>query len=49
MSAKMDKPDLYDLLGRIAEGVVAVIGPHCEVVVHDFSDLEHSLFTSLGI
>jgi len=34
---------MFDRLGRIAEGVVAVMGPHCEVVIHDFSDLEHSL------
>jgi predicted transcriptional regulator YheO len=30
------------LMGRIARGIVAVVGPGCEVVVHDFSDLEHS-------
>ncbi len=31
-----------DLLERLAEGIVAVVGQHCEVVVHDFSNLEHS-------
>jgi predicted transcriptional regulator YheO len=32
-----------DLLKRLADGIVAVIGPHSEVVIHDFSDLEHSV------
>jgi predicted transcriptional regulator YheO len=27
---------------------VAVVGPHCEVVVHDFSDLEHSVVAIAG-
>ncbi len=39
---------LYDLLQRLAEGIVAVVGPHCEVVVHDFSDLEHSAIIIAG-
>ena len=34
--------ELLDLLGRLAHGIVSVVGPHCEIVVHDFSDLEHS-------
>jgi predicted transcriptional regulator YheO len=39
---------LLDILKRLAEGVVAVVGPHCEVVVHDFSDLEHSAVVVAG-
>lgn len=39
----MEKSELFDLLGQIADGIVALVGPHCEVVIHDFSDLEHSL------
>ena len=34
--------NLLDLLSRLAHGIVAVVGPNCEVVVHDFNDLEHS-------
>ncbi|MCF6249517.1 MAG: PAS domain-containing protein [Desulfobacula sp.] len=40
--------NLPDTLKRIAEGIVAVVGPHCEVVVHDFSDLEHSAVVVAG-
>lgn len=39
---------LLDLLERVAEGIVAVIGTHCEVVVHDFSDPEHSAVVVTG-
>jgi len=39
---------LLNLLKRLAEGIVAVVGPHCEVVVHDFSDLEHSVVVVEG-
>ena len=35
------KPWVLDLLGRIARGIVAVVGSSCEVVIHDFSDLAH--------
>jgi predicted transcriptional regulator YheO len=35
-------------LERLAEGIVAVVGPHCEVVVHDFSDPEHSVVLIAG-
>lgn len=41
-------PWLLDLLKRLAEGIVAVAGPHCEVVVHDFSDIEHSVVAIAG-
>lgn len=32
-----------DHLRRIAAAVANLLGPHCEVVIHDFSDLEHSI------
>jgi predicted transcriptional regulator YheO len=44
----MTRLELLDILKRIAEGIVAVVGPHCEVVVHDFSDLEHSAVVVAG-
>lgn len=40
--SNLENLGLLELLGRLAEGIVAVVGPHCEVVVHDFSNLEHS-------
>jgi predicted transcriptional regulator YheO len=39
---------LLDLLKRLAEGIVAVVGQNCEVVVHDFSNLEHSAVIVTG-
>lgn len=42
------EPWLCDMLRRLAEGIVAVVGPHCEVVIHDFSDLEHSVVAIAG-
>jgi predicted transcriptional regulator YheO len=39
---------LLDLLERLAMGIVAVVGPHCEVVVHDFKDPEHSVVSIAG-
>ena len=32
-----------EMLQRIAKGIVAVFGGRCEAVIHDFSDLTHSL------
>jgi predicted transcriptional regulator YheO len=40
--------NIVELLKRLAEGIVAVVGPNCEVVVHDFSDLEHSVIWVSG-
>ncbi len=45
---QLDRLGLLDILKRLAEGIVAVVGPHCEVVVHDFSDLEHSAVVVAG-
>jgi predicted transcriptional regulator YheO len=39
---------LFDFLGAVAEGVVAVAGPSSEVVVHDFADLEHTAVAVVG-
>ncbi|MBN1264210.1 MAG: PAS domain-containing protein [Anaerolineales bacterium] len=39
---------LFELLGRIAEGIIAVVGPYCEVVVYDFADLEHAIVSVAG-
>jgi len=36
-------PQNMDLLQRIAKGIVAIFGSRCEVVIHDFSDITHSL------
>ncbi len=44
----LERLGLLDLLERIAQGIVAVVGPHCEVVIHDFSDLEHSAVVVAG-
>jgi len=41
-------PQLLDILKRLAEGIVAIVGPTCEVVVHDFADLEHSVVVVAG-
>lgn len=43
-----DRLGLLDLLERLAKGIVAVVGPHCEVVVHDLSDPEHSAVVVAG-
>ncbi len=44
----LDQPWFLDILKRLAEGIVAVVGPHCEVVVHDFRDPEHSIVYIAG-
>jgi predicted transcriptional regulator YheO len=36
------------LLRRLAAGIERLFAPHCEVVVHDFSDLEHSIVHVAG-
>ncbi len=45
---KLEQLGLLDLLKRLAEGIVAVVGPFCEVVIHDFSDIEHSVAAIAG-
>ena len=44
----LDRIALLNVLGRIAEGVVAVVGSHCEIVIHDFTDFEHSAVAVFG-
>ena len=44
----LDQTGIFNVLGRIAEGVVAVVGSNCEIVIHDFSDLEHSAVAVFG-
>jgi predicted transcriptional regulator YheO len=44
----LDQPWFLDTLKRLAEGIVAIVGPHCEVVVHDFGDPEHSVVLIAG-
>jgi predicted transcriptional regulator YheO len=44
----LERLGLLNLLERMAEGIVAVVGPHCEVVIHDFSNLEHSAKVIIG-
>ncbi len=39
---------LFELLGRIAQGVVTMTGPYCEIVVYDFADLEHAVVSVAG-
>jgi predicted transcriptional regulator YheO len=47
MNSSID-PLLFEHLQRIAEGIVAVVGPHCEVVIHSFEDPEHSAIYIAG-
>jgi predicted transcriptional regulator YheO len=42
------QPILFDLLKRLADGIVAVFGDHCEVVIHDFRDLSHTVVYIAG-
>lgn len=37
-----------DVMQRLGEGIVAVIGSNCEFVVHDFTDPEHSIVVIAG-
>lgn len=38
-----DKEATFALLKRISVGIAKLYTPHCEVVIHDFSDLERSI------
>lgn len=35
--------ETFELLQRLADGIVRLFSPHCEVVIHDFTDFEHSI------
>jgi predicted transcriptional regulator YheO len=39
---------VFAFMKDMAEGIVAVVGQHCEVVVHDFRDIEHSVVAVSG-
>jgi predicted transcriptional regulator YheO len=39
----MEKAAAFNLLRQIATGIERLFASHCEVVIHDFSDLEHSI------
>ena len=43
-----DKEATFALLKQISVGVAKIFAPHCEVVIHDFSDLEHSIIHMEG-
>lgn len=38
----------FDLLARVAEAMVATVGPNCEAVVHDLRDPEHTVVAIHG-
>jgi predicted transcriptional regulator YheO len=38
-----DARTAFDVAGQLATGLHQLLGPMCEVVVHDFADLEHSI------
>ena len=38
-----NKVAAFALLKQMSVGIVKLFAPHCEVVIHDFSDLEHSI------
>ncbi|MCY3832726.1 MAG: PAS domain-containing protein [Chloroflexi bacterium] len=39
----IDKEATFALLKRMSVGIAKLFAPHCEVVIHDFSDLECSI------
>ncbi len=41
-------PWVLDILKRMAESIVALVGPHCEIVIYDFDDLEHAAVAVAG-
>ena len=38
-----DREATFALLKQLSVGIAKLFAPHCEVVIHDFSDLEHSI------
>jgi len=38
-----ERERLFDTLGRVAAMIQQLLGASCEVVLHDFADLEHSI------
>ncbi|MFP7756306.1 transcriptional regulator [Thermodesulfobacteriota bacterium B35] len=48
MSRQTEREQIFENLGKIADGVHALFGPHCEVVIHDLADLQKSLVYMRG-
>ena len=48
MEFSMNLDELFAWLKRLAKGLHAVIGPNCEIVLHDFRDVEHSVIAIEG-
>ena len=38
-----DREATFALLKQLSVGIAKLFAPHCEVVIHDFSDLERSI------
>jgi predicted transcriptional regulator YheO len=38
-----NRAEAFSILGQLAVGLRRLFDPYCEVVVHDFTDLEHSI------
>lgn len=38
----LEESGILDVLERLVKGIVVVVRPHCEVVLHDFINLGHS-------
>jgi predicted transcriptional regulator YheO len=46
--AHTDLDEVFSLLARVGDAVVATVGPHSEVVVHDLRDPEHTVVAISG-
>ncbi len=44
----MDRKSEFELLRRLAASICELFAPFCEVVIHDFSDIEHSIICIEG-
>lgn len=43
MTGLVEKPEVLGILKQIATGIEQLLHPYCEVVIHDFTDLEESI------
>jgi predicted transcriptional regulator YheO len=48
MEFSMNLDEFFQWLRRLAKAIHAVVGPTCEVVIHDFRDLDHSVVAIEG-
>ena len=46
--AEAELPAVFSFLARVAEAIVATVGPDCEVVVHDLRKPDHSVVAISG-